>query len=450
MRKDCCWTTEECWRHHRCILNGNGFAEAVVVRMGDVTMALPRTVMIVGYNTVEEARAKGVLGANDESYSLWYNPGALFKDSFVFIPFGDQDQRLELPYGVHYEEWSFRPRYRAMRVLLALWRANRASAHVAKMVRKRKIDVVRFNGPNLSGLVGLGTVLRGRFPRAMFIEAFWEDLIDHQEYLPSLIRRVAPRWYRLIYRAFDAYCGTPSVDPDFYVARGMRREAIADWTHEVTRQQISSGVDGPDRSPSLSLTGPSLVTVGRLHPEKKSADLIRVLALVRQDYPSARLVLIGDGAMVTELLALARQEGVDHAVTLTGALTQEEAANLVTSCDVYLAPMQGNALVEALILGMPIVAYDNAWHRRLIDDGVNGLLVKDDSPEEMARGALRILDDPALRMHLESAARLWAEEFATPDFVGRTLADVFYLAWVRSPQGRSSVRLGPGVKSIGS
>ena len=152
-------------------------------------------------------------------------------------------------------------------------------------------------------------------------------------------------------------------------------------------------------------SAPLLVSVTRLEPVKYPQDLIRVLALVCQSKSDVSCVIAGDGSLRDELVALARELGVNDNLHLVGNKHQDWLASLLSDADVVLAPMLGRALVEASLSATPIVAYQADWHGELISDGETGVLVESRNVEEMAAGVMRLLDQPALAQQLGNRSR---------------------------------------------
>lgn len=392
----------------------------------------PTRVAHVGYNTLGEAQAKGILDAGEPSLNVYFNPGRSFDLAWVFIPFGKVSQHRLLTAEILYEEWAFDRGTTITRIPRGITRALKAARHVARNVSRRDIQVIRANGPHLPSLVVQLSRMWHRAPTLLFIEAFWEFILPSQTYMPRALRAVLPAWYRLLYRRFSAYCGTPSIDPEFYEARGMDPHAVAGWSQEVDVVALLQASEAETLPNCVLEAGwPRLVSVGRLHPEKRPMDLIEVLVRTRIRFPNASLLLVGEGDSRDDILAEAQRLGVSDGVILTGAVTQAQGLRIVRASDVYVAPMQGNALVEALASGTPVVAYDHDTHRRLILDGHTGLLVTDGSPSEMARAVLRVLEDPSLHDALSSAASDWTLENLSGDNWRDRMVDGFRLAWQR-------------------
>lgn len=178
------------------------------------------------------------------------------------------------------------------------------------------------------------------------------------------------------------------VVPDTYVPRGLRLSPKA------------------KRDPHL------ILFVGRLSPEKRPDQAIRVFAKVHEQMPDARLVFHGyavDQDYLQRLKDLAQKEGVHEFVTFGDYVTADELRQIYESGSVLLQTSRnegfGMNLLEAMSYGLPIVAYDTPYGAStLIQDGANGYLVKNGAMADMAVKLIRILSDTDLweQMHSEA------------------------------------------------
>jgi glycosyltransferase involved in cell wall biosynthesis len=99
------------------------------------------------------------------------------------------------------------------------------------------------------------------------------------------------------------------------------------------------------------------VTVGRLSPEKNHARLVKAFALVHEEQPATRLVIIGGGKLELELDELVRSLGLESAVTLTRQVDNPYAIMAESHCFVLSSDYEGMPMVilEARLLGLPVV-----------------------------------------------------------------------------------------------
>ncbi|BBD58442.1 group 1 glycosyl transferase [Nostoc sp. HK-01] len=104
---------------------------------------------------------------------------------------------------------------------------------------------------------------------------------------------------------------------------------------------------------------PVILGVGRLEPQKDFPTLIRAFALVRQKY-QARLVILGQGKQLSNLIALVQELKLNEYVDFPGFVANPHAymaqANLFVLSSVFEG--FGNVLVEAMLAGIPVVSTD--------------------------------------------------------------------------------------------
>jgi glycosyltransferase involved in cell wall biosynthesis len=156
--------------------------------------------------------------------------------------------------------------------------------------------------------------------------------------------------------------------------------------------------------------GSELLFVGKVAPHKAQHDLIKALALYRRLYdPSARLRSVGGAigdAYPWALGRFAEALGVADAVDLPGSVTHAELISYYRAADVFvcLSDHEGFCvpLVEAMVHGLPIVAYGAAAVPDTVGDA--GIVLDSKEPARVAAAIDRVLRDDALRSLLAQAA----------------------------------------------
>lgn len=139
---------------------------------------------------------------------------------------------------------------------------------------------------------------------------------------------------------------------------------------------------------------PRAVFVGRLAPEKALAVLLDAWPLVRARYPAARLSLVGEGPERPALEAQRTRLGLRDAVELPGAASEPLA--LLRNADLFVLPSREEgmsiALLEAMALGIPLVASAIPGNQRLVTEGVHGRLVAPGDAGALARAIIEQWD----------------------------------------------------------
>lgn len=142
----------------------------------------------------------------------------------------------------------------------------------------------------------------------------------------------------------------------------------------------------------------TVVAVGRMHPVKAFDRLLKVWAEVAKKHPDWCLKLIGGGDELDNLKALSKELGTDSSVIFTGPLDHDKVIEEMNSASVFAMTSLSEGfpfvLIEALSCGLPIVAFDvRVGPRAIINDGVNGFLVKDEEYSEFAQKLCSLIED---------------------------------------------------------
>lgn len=100
------------------------------------------------------------------------------------------------------------------------------------------------------------------------------------------------------------------------------------------------------------------VTSGRLSTEKNQQLIIRAFAQVYDQYPDVRLIIVGDGPLRNELTNLSHALNLSHAVSFAGSLVNPFPIIANSDCFLFSSMYEGQglALMEALVLGLPVIS----------------------------------------------------------------------------------------------
>lgn len=165
----------------------------------------------------------------------------------------------------------------------------------------------------------------------------------------------------------------------------------------------------------LSLPADAFVVgnVANFTPKKDQASLLEAFRLLRDDVPSARLVLIGTGPLEQQLRARALTLGLSDAVIFTGS--RDDVPELLPALDVFcLSSLHEGlsiALVEAMASGVPAVCTAVGGVPEAMRDGVDGLLVPASNPVALAAALGRLAAEPETQRRFAANARTRSQEF---------------------------------------
>jgi glycosyltransferase involved in cell wall biosynthesis len=152
---------------------------------------------------------------------------------------------------------------------------------------------------------------------------------------------------------------------------------------------------------------PTVLFVGRLDPEKRIADLVDALTLVRREI-DAQLVLVGTGRQRDALAARAVAAGVADDVHFCGFVPDDELPAAYADCDVFanagVAELQSLVTMEAMAAGRPVVAADAVALPHLVRHGENGYRFPPGDVAAAAGLLTALLADAPLRARMGAAS----------------------------------------------
>ena len=188
---------------------------------------------------------------------------------------------------------------------------------------------------------------------------------------------------------------------------------------------------------SLGLTAePVVIWVGGFYPWHDLDLLINSFAQVLQKLPNARLILVGDGKTRPMVERKVLDEGLGHAVIMTGAIAHHRVPEILSIADLAVVPSapviasRGGTgaplkLFEYMAAGKPIVATAIDQTTEVIRDGHTGILVNAGSVSDFADAILTLLCDSAERSRLGQNARQQAIEQYSWEQYSRRLEEIY-------------------------
>ena len=119
------------------------------------------------------------------------------------------------------------------------------------------------------------------------------------------------------------------------------------------------------------------------------------------------LLLLGEGREESALRSQAKRLGIEARVCFAGFQRRSAAWMKVMDCLVQPSLTDGtpNSVLEAMLLGIPVVATNTGGIPDVIDAGETGLLVEPDSPEALAEAMKKMVRSSTLRNQLASEAK---------------------------------------------
>jgi glycosyltransferase involved in cell wall biosynthesis len=239
------------------------------------------------------------------------------------------------------------------------------------------------------------------------------------------IRRLDPnlKWWRFrLVQAVDGFLARYFTDHFHAVSQAVKDAAVT--TLRIPPEKITVVYRGRDPERIGELTTerrqrmrvalrigegvPVLVTVGRQEFQKGHRYLIEALPRLLERHPETRVLIVGrQGSATADLERLVAKLGLDDSVHFLGH--RPDVTDVMAAADVFVFPSLfeglGGALIEAMALGLPIVASDIPPVREVVGDERVADLVPPRDSAALAAALLAILEDPERQRTYSRAGR---------------------------------------------
>lgn len=207
---------------------------------------------------------------------------------------------------------------------------------------------------------------------------------------------------------------------------------------------VPHGVEdlGTPTSKSASSLLKKVLFVGRFEARKGIDILLDTIPQLMAAHPSLIIELCGnndirfaDGATYLSNF-LARNKGAPwlDRVLVRGVVNDAELLEAYRSCDIFVAPSRfesfGLIFIEAMRFAKPVIALNIGGAREVLDQGVTGILLPDDSPSGLFAAIDGLLRDDLLRGAMGQRARAVFEQHFTATRMAERVAEVFLEARV--------------------
>jgi glycosyltransferase involved in cell wall biosynthesis len=240
--------------------------------------------------------------------------------------------------------------------------------------------------------------------RLCSIPLIWRfhDILSPSDFSPLLIKCIA-----FFGRVFPKkILAVSEVTRDHLAQNGIDRGKIEVIFNSVDHERLESpggfnNIRGEYRLENeVKLVG----CIGRIIPQKGQKVLLAAVPGVLQRYPDAVFLIVGgaflkEEAYKKELVEFIEKSGMEESVRLTGFRT--DIGNVIQSLDLVIFPSVAPeafplSVLEALWLGRPVIASDIGGVKEIIEDGVTGVLVEPNQPEQITEKILRLFGDPRI------------------------------------------------------
>ncbi len=304
------------------------------------------------------------------------------------------------------------------------------SPYIDWVVPRLKLDILHSNHPVLLGEEAINFAKRLNLPHIFTHHTQYEAYSHYVPFNQTIVRTLTREFVRnYIARSVRVIAPTESMREIIAANYPNFDSRLRVLPSPVNLAHFQSDSDAAQRIRKKYQLGEHFVfvSVSRLTAEKNVSALIEAFAKVHAKNPDTHLLLVGDGALKSDLQHLSSRLNIAEAVIFTGSVPYDEVPHLLSASDVFAfastTETQGLVTLEAMSVGLPVVVVDAAGNRDVTEDGVNGLLVEK-STDAIAEGMTRLLKDKTLRHELSIGARKTAHSYSAPALT-RKLVEIY-------------------------
>ena len=293
---------------------------------------------------------------------------------------------------------------------------------------KPRAVIAQLDDPNL--YAGVAALLAG-VPRAV---------LSFRNYNPTHFPYIFKKWYRRAYAAVGAsqrvlFTGNfAGANRDYEAWIGLEHHRTVAIPNAVSSEFVPDPrpgeVDEARRALGVEASHKVVLGVFRLSGEKDPLTFLAVCEKLARTVPSLRVFVVGIGPLLASLQSEVEQRGLDRVVSFLGR--REDVNVLMTMADLLLltSRQEGmpNVLLEAQLMGLPVVSTDAGGSRDAVIPGHSGIICGIGDVDALYDASLKILSDLSAASAMGEAGRRNARENFSLEAMGRRYIALFGLS----------------------
>lgn len=162
-----------------------------------------------------------------------------------------------------------------------------------------------------------------------------------------------------------------------------------------------------------------IVTAGRMTEQKNQAMLIKAFAEVRKCYPEYTLTIYGEGVLRKKLELLCETLELNEVIDLPGNVP--DLHQQIRNAEIFVLPSNfegfSNALLEAMMMGLPVIATNCAGCDEVIKTGKNGILIDVGDTNALIESLKHLIANKEYRLQLAEAGKMSVQQFKTENII---------------------------------
>lgn len=278
-----------------------------------------------------------------------------------------------------------------------------------KLVKDKKINVIRAEDPLINGLLGL---FYAKILKTKLVTCVWgnPDLIRSNSNKPMMRflfhKKIEESIEKFVLLRADNVFVTCKDDMDFVMKKGVKKNKVKFYSITTAIEKCHFSTEAQKYSlREINEKNFNLVCVSRLEKLKNIQDLIYTMNILCKKSSLYHLYFVGIGSYQNRLMELTQKYDLEGNIHFLGNKSQKWICKFIRSVDLIISPLTGRALLEGLLSGTTIVAYDVNIHKDYIINKVNGFLVENRNYQSLAEKIIYLNDNRNLITKVGAIAR---------------------------------------------
>jgi len=280
-----------------------------------------------------------------------------------------------------------------------------------------------------SVVVGMGGInempmaIASILTRAKFIPVIGLDIWYSLSEVPYTVRSLAKALLMASFHAsFAMLAISESIKKELVQVYNIRSEKV--FVYKMKISDIFNPQIPNDLRKTLNPSGPVVLTICRINPQKGLQYLVEAAQAVAKKVPDVRFVVrayASEEEYRRRILNLIRDRNVqDHFKIIEGFSPYEEIPRYMAASDVFVLPSISEGLpvviLEAMASGLPVIGSKISGIPDVVVDEYNGLLVEPKDVQGLADAIIRVLSDESLRRKLSRGALITTQRVKQNEF----------------------------------
>lgn len=289
------------------------------------------------------------------------------------------------------------------------------------VARRLRPAVIHAHSPFTCGIIAnmAGRILG--IPTVYEVRGIWED--SHTGRFGLSSRSFRYRGVRVLenraLHGADLCCVIGDSLRDEVISRGVAANKIRVVPNGVDVKSFEPSPPDSELQKRLGLEGKTVTGyIGSFFRYEGLDQLVKASAILAEEYPDLRLLMVGDGEMMPILRDEATKAGISDRVVFTGRVPHDKIADFYRLYDFMVLPRRDTREtrlvtplkpLEIMAMEKPLILSDIGGHREIVEEGINGTFFRAEDTTDLAAKCRILMTDQDYARNLGLKGRRWVE-----------------------------------------